>query len=181
MIDSLHNPAKRLEELLEMPKEMLSEDEASLLEQLIIMKKSYDEHDEQMRERRESRGYSNLHSYYDKDGSPMSLWNWSGYFNDDEYKTVKKDRFGSFYVSTVWLGLDHGFARFFDFDKEGADTYKPLIFETMIFCDSDAPDEKEPELHNYQERSSSLEEAKIGHKEACRLAATAAFEIWGKR
>lgn len=53
-------------------------------------------------------------------------------------------------VSTVFLGLDHGF--------DGA----PLWFETMIFpSDND----------EYQVRYATWDEAKAGHTEACRVAA----------
>lgn len=43
--------------------------------------------------------------------------------NGVEYKRIGYDQFGDTEVSTVWLGLDHGYSR------RGA----PVIFETMIF------------------------------------------------
>lgn len=54
-------------------------------------------------------------------------------------------------VSTVFLGIDHGFG-------EG---YAPVLFETMIFGG------KEDE---YQERYCTWEEAEAGHAKAVRLA-----------
>lgn len=54
-----------------------------------------------------------------------------------------------YWVSTVWLGLNH------QFDEDGP----PLIFETMV---------KNPsgEFEDYQERYSTEEEAMNGHKAA---------------
>lgn len=60
-----------------------------------------------------------------------------------EYKRVAYDELpGDVKVSTVWLGLDHGFAG------------KPLIFETMVFGGP---------LAEEQERYSTLTEAMAGH------------------
>jgi hypothetical protein len=53
------------------------------------------------------------------------------------------------HVSTVWLGLEHGFM--------GGE---PLVFETMIFS------EHEPRTHIYLDRYSSWDKAVQGHEEA---------------
>jgi hypothetical protein len=61
--------------------------------------------------------------------------------------TVQDDVF----VSTVWLGLDHGFGY----------TDRPLIFETMIFGG---------DYDGGEWRYSTLDEALEGHQRACVLA-----------
>jgi len=62
---------------------------------------------------------------------------------------IEETNIGKVRVSTVFLGLEHGF-------KDG----KPLIFETMIFGGK---------YDQYQDRYSSKEEAIIGHKKAVDL------------
>jgi hypothetical protein len=61
-------------------------------------------------------------SYYDRDGQPLELREWSAKFEDKEYKRVALDAVGEASVSTVWLGLNHQWG-------DGP----PLIFETMVF------------------------------------------------
>lgn len=69
---------------------------------------------------------------------------------DVNYKHVRVDRAGDYYVSTVWLGLDHSYPR-----GEGP----PIIFETMVFLyDSGLG-------HDYDmERYSTEEDAIQGHR-----------------
>ena len=63
-------------------------------------------------------------------------------------------------VSTVFLGLDHGFS----FSAMDDEDYKPVVFETMIFGgDHD----------QYQERYTSYDEAIAGHQRAIE----ASFEL----
>lgn len=68
-------------------------------------------------------------------------------FAQEPYKRVGLDEFGPYTVSTVWLGIDHGFGR-------GA---LPLIFETMVFGPGGHSDERE------QVRVATLAEAKATH------------------
>jgi len=67
-------------------------------------------------------------------------------------RVVAKTKVGRAEVSTVFLGLDHGW------------NGKPALFETMIF---DLPDGHE--LSEYQARYSTWEEAEEGHKQAVKL------------
>lgn len=63
--------------------------------------------------------------YFDRDGQPMTLWEWAAKCEDLEYKRVAEYTFeDGTYVSTVWLGLNH---------RHGG-SGPPLIFETMIFA-----------------------------------------------
>lgn len=62
--------------------------------------------------------------YYDPDGRPMTLEEWSVAFSTRPRfrQTYVGYGQGKKFVSTVWLGLDHNFA--------GG---PPLIFESMVF------------------------------------------------
>jgi hypothetical protein len=64
-------------------------------------------------------------------------------------RDIIKTDVGQIMVSTVFLGMDHSFA-------EGP----PILFETMIFGGKH---------DQYQERCSTLDEAKIMHEEAVKL------------
>ena len=82
--------------------------------------------------------------YYDKQGNPLTR---DEYFAlliaiDQNYKRVAATDVRGVRLSTVWLGLDHGY------DGE------PLIFETMQFGG---------EGDGNIERYSTLEEAQAGH------------------
>ncbi len=61
--------------------------------------------------------------FYDRAGRPISAETWHEFFNDMAYRRIALDHVGPYTVSTVWLGIDHGFGR----------RPKPLIFETMVF------------------------------------------------
>lgn len=90
--------------------------------------------------------------YVLKDGKPVpteSVLEWAEAFERTEDRIVQKDRVGSTTVSTVFLGLDHNLAG-------GA----PLLWETMIFGG---------EHDQYQDRYSSLKDAKKGHAKAVKL------------
>jgi hypothetical protein len=60
---------------------------------------------------------------YDREGNPISIEQWRLLFEDKRYQILKQTQIGTLQVSTIWLGIDHGFGR----------TAEPLIFETMIF------------------------------------------------
>lgn len=90
-------------------------------------------------------------TYYAKNGDEITLEQWSKLLGNAEYKRVAVDTFPSGrWVSTVWLGLDHGWPL-------GRTDTPILIFETMVFDGSDVADE-------YMERYSTEEQALEGHK-----------------
>ena len=78
--------------------------------------------------------------HFDREGFPIGLGTWSRLFENYYYKVVKQTQLpNSYWVSTVWLGLDHSF---------GGPT--PLIFETMV------QDRKTGDWMDDQERYSDL-------------------------
>lgn len=89
--------------------------------------------------------------YYDLYGMPISMQRWSQLHG--EYKhvgsTVVRREGQSWWVSTVWLGLDHGFG-----------SGPPVIFETMTFGADGSAD--------VCARYSTLRQAQHGHREVVR-------------
>ena len=98
-----------------------------------------------------------LSEHYDRQGNPIDFMQWGKLFEDKEYQGVAKDYIGNVHISTVWLGIDHGWGNL----------GPPLIFETMIFnC---------PEYEDYQVRYSTEEAALAGHAEAVALVREVTF------
>ena len=78
----------------------------------------------------------------------QSLRLWGEFMAAADKRRVAETQVGRFRVSTVFLGLDHGFG------------LRPLLlFETMIFSDIE-------DAYDYQERCSTWAEAKAMHREA---------------
>lgn len=67
--------------------------------------------------------------YFDRDGDPISIADWVEAFGDEDYKRVAEDQVDDWWISTVWLGLNHSFS----LNPEAP----PVIFETMVFDNSD--------------------------------------------
>lgn len=91
--------------------------------------------------------------YYDRQGEAITYEEWRDLWRDRPYRRVAEDTLilegFSVYVSTVWLGLDHGWG----------DSSRPIIFETMTFPDGDAGP-----LDDWCQRYCTEEEAEAGHK-----------------
>src|ERR1041385_6620695 len=79
---------------------------------------------------------------------PTDLMTWARMFEKDDVWRVAADMIGECHVSTVFLGLDHGFDA----------TKPPVLFETMTFG---GPLEQE------QERYCTWDEAMAGHAAMC--------------
>jgi hypothetical protein len=84
--------------------------------------------------------------YYDRKGNEISMVRWSMLWRKNTYLIIKQEHVGDYWISTVWLGINHNFMR------DGP----PLIFETMVFKG------KESDLAS--ERYSTEEEALAGHE-----------------
>jgi len=80
------------------------------------------------------------------------LYKWGAFMQSTE-KIIKQTALpGDATVSTVFLGIDHGFSSVFGGN--------PILFETMIFGG---------EHDGYQERYSTYEEAEAGHQRAVEM------------
>lgn len=71
-----------------------------------------------------------MHLYYDRSGIPIDFATWKRLHGDLNYLRVARTTVSSaadlaktFDVSTVWLGIDHGFTG----------SPPPILFETMVF------------------------------------------------
>lgn len=91
--------------------------------------------------------------YFDKEGKPIDLMTWGKQFGNWVDTVVKQEVVGKYWISTVWLGLDHSFI----FTGEG-----PIaIFETMVF-----PKNKDmSKIYEQERHSTNSEEAKAFHQE----------------
>lgn len=101
--------------------------------------------------------------FYDKEGKPIyDTLKWAKLFEDTAYQIIKQDYTPdkSYWVSTVWLGIDH------DFSYRYGELFKvnphPVIFETMVF-DRRKIKDSFTDLDQY--RYTTEGEAKAGHKE----------------
>ena len=72
-----------------------------------------------------------------------------------EHKVIQQDKVGHLFISTVWLGLDHGYG-----DEE------PQIYETMIF---DNNEESPSYPDQYQVRYSRWKSALKNHRRILEL------------
>jgi hypothetical protein len=79
---------------------------------------------------------------------PCSLLEWAKW-NETDNRTVRQDRVGPLFVSTVFLGLDHNF--------DPSPDAPPLLFETMIFDDNE---------DGYQTRCTTWDQAELMHEVA---------------
>lgn len=89
--------------------------------------------------------------YFKRDGSPCSMADWLELSQFKDYRVIAQSPVPKAFVSTVWLGVDHGFSR-----------GKPIIFETMVFAGEDW--ESGGEVLDCQ-RYSTEAEAREGHAE----------------
>jgi len=87
-----------------------------------------------------------------------SLSEWGEWFGDpaEKFKRVVSHTkvTEGLYVSTVFLGMDHGFPELFELEGKAATEYKPTLWETMVFGD---------ESHDICERYTSIDDAVKGH------------------
>ena len=77
--------------------------------------------------------------------------------NRDKNKIIKQEEIDGYFISTVFLGIDHAIHLLNKIEP-------PLVFETMVF-DKD----KDAYGHGYglyTDRYSTYQEAEIGHKKA---------------
>ena len=115
-------------------------------------------------------------------GDPSALIRWAKWFETADRHVADETICGK-RVSTVFLGIDHGF------DPDGP----PILFETMVF--SEVPEDEKnktiempdgtihtyrqemDELDHYTRRYSSWEEAAYGHRETVEMVRRAMIKI----
>jgi hypothetical protein len=95
----------------------------------------------------------------DLNAVPASFCEWAVQYGGDHRheRQIRIDKHEGWYVSTVFLGLDHGFNY-----REDPD-YKPVLWETMIFWEGEDDACPHPELKNEMDRYSSVQDAIHGH------------------
>ncbi len=102
-----------------------------------------------------------LGPFYDRQGNAIDWFEYTRLDRDRAYKVVRQTQVDDVVVSTVWLGLDHGFG-FYD---------EPLIFETMLMSRDLFPRVVGEgvwlgaEFEDFQERYSSEDVAIERHEE----------------
>lgn len=92
----------------------------------------------------------------DKSVSTCSLEEFSKQMGDmmaNKTKHVGHDRIDGKRISTVWLGIDHGFV-------QGKESNIPVLFETMVF------DNERSGFEIYCDRYTSWDDAFKGHQKA---------------
>lgn len=111
--------------------------------------------------------------HYDRDGQPITMREHVALREHREYVVVEQTEVGPYWVSTVWLGLDHNFMRL-----PGV-PHVPIIFETMVFSMEvsyakaretawgSLPEYTFHESHE-QERYPTEELAREGHERICK-------------
>ncbi|HSV08577.1 MAG TPA: hypothetical protein VLI07_18820 [Candidatus Binatus sp.] len=92
--------------------------------------------------------WDGLSEHFDRDGEPITMRQWGMLAHDRDYKVVKQEHVGPYFVSTVWLGLDHSFGR-----------GPPIVFETMVFKE----DRTDLECWRYATEAEAVE----GHQLMC--------------
>ncbi len=103
---------------------------------------------EQIRRDLEGKDSPGALHHFDKDGRQIPLWRWVVLFENMPYCRVAETHlWPGIRISTVWLGLDHGWG-----DRR-------LIFETMVFTPYEGWDDTD--------RYGSLAEARWGHACFC--------------
>lgn len=100
--------------------------------------------------------------YYDRSGRPISSAEEFGRFVvDEQYPRIAETTlWHGAWVSTVWLGIDHNFAR----------RGPPVIFETMVFAGGMSDLD--------QKRYSTEAEARAGHVAMCRRWRWRMWTVW---
>lgn len=93
----------------------------------------------------------------DPDGTPRVCDDpkeWSAFFGDPKRRQIAVDELPGLKVSTVFLGIDHGF---------GPNDSEPqlILFETMWFADANY--NLDIDLLEVQERYCTIDEARTGH------------------
>lgn len=144
------------------PEDERTKEDKTFLNQMLIYKKICDEadircHELQSRFKSFKKPYPNS-QYYDMEGKPITSWQHYLLCEPGRATLQIAETFSNgFRISTVFLGIDHNWGS----------SDRPIIFETMIFAKTEKLEKSD--LHEYQERYCTKEEALEGHKRACNM------------
>lgn len=86
-------------------------------------------------------------TWFAKNADPITPEQWAAFRLDESYWRIGADSVGDYWVSTVWLGVDHG---------RPWDDARPVIFETMVFHGETSDDQ-------YLARYVTEDAARAGH------------------
>jgi hypothetical protein len=95
--------------------------------------------------------------HFNRKGEPIDIDEWSRLFSDRDYQRLASTHGCGRHVSTVWLGLDHNFS------GKGP----PIIFETLVFKESETEDEPSSLGEIDGDRYATEAEALAGHQRLC--------------
>jgi hypothetical protein len=95
----------------------------------------------------------------DMNGVEAPFIEWAAQYTAENYRErqIRIDKLGDWLISTVFLGMDHGF------NVSDDPSYKPVLWETMIFWQNDDVTCPRPDLDNDQDRYRSVQDAIRGH------------------
>ena len=101
----------------------------------------------------------NYHYILDENHKPIpcpDVIAWSEWLKADAHRIVKQEDIGGYFVSTVFLGIDHNHMRMLSQDA----SLPAILFETMTFVRFAPPQLSALDI---QERYSTWDEAIAGH------------------
>ena len=91
--------------------------------------------------------------YRDKEGKELEIEELEPLLRDPDYKVIKQEQLGKYFISTVWLGIPHGVGYHY--------------FETMVFLTPEGVEDPRESLGETIQcyRYCTKEEALKGHEE----------------
>lgn len=93
--------------------------------------------------------------YFARDRHEISMAGWAARREVRAYWILDQTQFPGFWLSTVWLGMDHGFGR-----------GEPIIFESTLFEGNPEVDGLDDSV--YSDRYCTEQQALKGHSDICR-------------
>jgi hypothetical protein len=111
--------------------------------------------------------------YFDRQGRQLpDMGAWIKLVGEPDYKRIALTTVGRIHVSTIWTGMDMGWA------EDGG----PIIFETMTFARRKRDRRKPFAVNRWCERYATETEARKGHEKIVNaIRARGATAIWSKK
>lgn len=99
--------------------------------------------------------------HFNRSGEQISMLEWTMLFEDRAYRVVEQTQVEQALISTIWLGIDHGFG------ARGED--QPLQFETMVLPDTEFQARYRTEVEARAGHAATVEAVKVAHGIAVEL------------